>query len=413
MASINIEKRKLKNGFTYRARIRITKRGKIIDKVEETFKNRETAQAWAKKAAKKLEDKHNEIAEGTYYAPKEDEKLCEIRVYDLIKLYIENPITANNTGRTKGFVLRALLKYDIAQILVSHLTAGDLIKHCETRLKDPTRPTPQTVYHDITYLHSVIQLAKPFFKVNANLTYHSEAIPTLVKLGLIGRSGERDIRPTKEQLILLEEGLKIRENHRSAKIPFSNILQFSIYTAMRVGEITELYWEDIDHENKTIIVRDRKNPYKIKNKKYKYKDENKNEDGDEVEIEIEEKYIKKERTKFDSLVPLLGEAYTIIMSQKEKIDPDRPDWIFPYNSRSISAGWQRVRDNLGIKNLRYHDLRREAASRLIEEGYDITTVAKITGHKDINVLYNIYTNIEMKKLSKASFEKNNKKTIEI
>ena len=50
-------------------------------------------------------------------------------------------------------------------------------------------------------------------------------------------------------------------------------------------------------------------------------------------------------------------------------------------------------------------MRREAASRLIEEGYDITTVAKITGHKNINVLYNIYTNIEMKKLAKNEFDK--------
>lgn len=246
-----------------------------------------------------------------------------------------------------------------------------------------------------------MQLAKTFFKVNANLTYHIEAIPTLVKLGLIGRSGERDKRPTKEELILLEEGLKEREKHKSAKIPFSDILQFSIYTAMRVGEITELYWQDIDHENKTIIVRDRKNPKKIQNKFKTDKDNNEN-------IE-EKKYVKKERTKFDSLVPLLGEAYSIIMKQKEKADPERPDWIFPYNSRSISAGWQRVRDNLGIEDLRYHDLRREAASRLIEEGYDIVTVAKITGHKNINILYNIYTNIEMKKLSKNEFDNNQSK----
>jgi len=396
MATISITKRSTKTkGTRYRARVRITKKGEIIEKKENTLSSREAAKVWAKIAAKKLEEKYEEIAEGTYYANEEGEKLCEITVYDLIKLYMENPITAKSIGRTKGFVLRALQKYDIAQKLVSHLTADDLIKHCETRLSDPTKPTPQTIYHDITYLHSVIQLAKPFFKVNANLTYHSEAIPTLVKLGLIGRSEERNKRPTKDQLRSLEEGLREREKHRSAKIPFSDILQFSIYTAMRVGEITELYWEDIDHENKTIIVRDRKNPKKIQNK---FK-------NDEDKEKEKEKYIKKVRTKFDSLVPLLGEAYPIIMKQKEKIDPERPDWIFPYNSRSISAGWRRVRDSLGIEDLRYHDLRREAASRLIEEGYDITTVAKITGHKNINILYNIYTTIEMGKLSKNAFDK--------
>jgi integrase len=402
MASINIEKRKLKNdkdGFPYRARVRITKRGKIIDKDEEKFKNRETAQAWAKKAAKRLEEKHQEIAEGTYYAPKEISEFSEATVNDLIIEYIKHPITGNGIGRTKWFVLRALLKYDIANKLVHELTADDLIKHCETRLKEPTKPTPQTVYHDITYLHSVIQLAEQVFKIKADLSYHEKAIPTLVTLKLIGRSGERDRRPTPDELVLLEKGLKERENHRSAKIPYSDILQFSIYTAMRVGEITELYWEDVDHDNKTIIVRDRKNPEKNKNKIFHVKDKDKDKDKD--------KYIKKEKTKYDSLVPLLGDTYHIIMNQKEKINPEKPDLIFPYNPRSISAGWQRVRDKLGIKNLRYHDLRREAASRLIEKGYDIALVAKITGHKDINVLYNIYTKLDMQNFSKTEFENNN------
>lgn len=402
MATISITKRSTKTkGTRYRARVRITKKGEIVEKEENTFSSREAAKVWAKKVAKRLEQKYDEIAEGTYYSQEEGEKLCELSVHDLIQEYINDPITAKSIGRTKGFVLRALQKYDIALKLASNLTADDLIKHCKTRLNDPTKPTPQTVYHDVTYLHSVMQLAKTYFKVNANLTYHMEAIPTLVKLGLIGRSGDRDRRPSKEELILLEEALREREKHKSAKIPFSDILQFSIYTAMRVGEITELYWEDIDHENKTIIVRDRKNPKKIQNKF-------KNDKGDDENVE-EEKYIKKEKTSFDSLVPLLGEAYPIIMRQKEKIDPERPDWIFPYNSRSISAGWQRVRDSLGIEDLRYHDLRREAASRLIEEGYDITTVAKITGHKNINILYNIYTTIEMEKLSKNAFDNNQSK----
>lgn len=395
MATINIEKRKLKNdkkGYPYRARVRITKRGKIIDKDEEKFKTREEAQAWAKKAAKRLEQKQQEIAEGTYYAPKEISELREITVNDLIIEYINHPITGNGIGRTKWFVLRALLKYDIAHKKVHELTADDLIKHCETRLKEPTKPTPQTVYHDITYLHSVIQLAEQVFKVKADLSYHEKAISTLVTLKLIGRSGERERRPTKDELKLLEEGLKERENHRSAKIPYSDILQFSIYTAMRVGEITELYWEDVDHENKTIIVRDRKNPEKNKNKIFH--DKNKEE-------------AKKEKTKYDSLVPLLGGTYHIIMKQKERIDPEKPDLIFPYKSRSISAGWQRVRDRLGIKDLRYHDIRREAASRLIEKGHDIALVAKITGHKDINVLYNIYTKLEMKNFAKTEFENNN------
>lgn len=379
MATISVEKRQLKNGVSYRARVRITKFGKVIDKTEKTFKNREAAKAWAKKAADKLEEKQLEIATGTYFATNERNEYREITVGELIKEYITNPLTAKGIGRTKGFVLESLLNHNISFKIVSHLTHDDLIAHCKIRLEGQyvnnklVIPSPQTVYHDVTYLHSVIKVAKSLFKVNANLSYHEEAIPLLVKLGLIGRSKKRDKRPTKEELRLLEEGLKEREKHRSSKIPYSDILQFSIYSAMRVGEITALKWSDIDHEHKTIIVKNRKDPRR--------------KEGNDWEV------------------PLLGEAYPLIMKQQERVDSENTNLIFPYNPRSITAGWQRVRAKLGIEDLRYHDLRREAASRLAEQGYDIRTVAKVTGHKNLNILYDIYTALEIKKLSKDEYNK--------
>ena len=65
-------------------------------------------------------------------------------------------------------------------------------------------------------------------------------------------------------------------------------------------------------------------------------------------------------------VPLLGDAFPITMKQSRNSEK-----IFPYNPKSVSAGFQRVRNALGIEDLRYHDLRREGASRLFEKGYSI------------------------------------------
>lgn len=318
MATISVEKRQLINGVTYRARVRITKKGKVIDKNEKTFKNRETAKIWAKKAAKILEEKQQEIASGTYHAEKDPKELRDISVGELIVEYLEHPITSQKVGRTKGFVLQALLNYDIAHIYAHKITDDNLIEHCMTRLAGETKggrkiiPTPQTVYHDISYLHTVMKIGRStLFKVNVNLDYHDETIPVLVELGLIGRSIKRKRRPKKEELRLLEEALKERENHRSAIIPYSDILQFSICSAMRIGEITKLKWSDIDHEHKTIEVLDRKDP--------------------------------REQKGNDWEVPLLGEAYAIIMRQEKRKNPEKAIYIFPFNPRSISAGWQRVR----------------------------------------------------------------------
>lgn len=373
MPTINIEKRKLKNGFSFRARVRVTKFGKIIDKAEKTFSSREAAQKWANKTSKDLVRKHEEIRDGIYSEQSDTEKLKEITVGELIVEYLKNPLTSNELGRTKRYVLESLLNYDISQVIVSKLSPNDLIQHCQFRLNDETKPTPQTVYHDITYLHSVVKRARQVFKVNANLSYHEEAVPELVSMKLIGRSGKRNRRPTREELKLLEEGLIEREKSRSSKIPYSDILQFSILSAMRVGEITNLQWSDVDHENKTIIVRNRKDPRRKENNNWE--------------------------------VPLLGEAYSILLNQKKRVISDKPNLIFPYDPRSISAGWQRVRNKLGIKDLRYHDLRREAASRLAEQGYDIRTVARITGHKNLNILYDVYSTMEVKNFAKTEYEK--------
>ncbi|EGR0502822.1 site-specific integrase [Vibrio cholerae] len=371
MAAVLIEERKGKTGkVSYRAQVRSTKKGKIIERKTKTFPTKTMAQKWADQTKAMMEQKLSDIEAGIH---RPDLDLSETTVGELITQYLEHPRIAPDIGRTKYYVLSAMINYDIADITASKLRADDLIRHCEFRLGDDTKPTPQTVYQDVTYLKSVMSVAKSVFKVNASTTYHDEALPTLVDLKLIGRSHKRNRRPTRNELMLMEQHLNAREEHHAAKIPYGDILQFSLLTAMRVSEITRIQWSDLDTENRTIIIRDRKDP--------------RNKSGNDHEI------------------PLLGGAFELVMKQKERIDPENPNLIFPYNPRSISAGWQRVRNKLGIEDLRYHDLRREAASRLAEMGLPINIVARITGHKNINILHNIYAKIDVKEFGKKGYEK--------
>ena len=93
------------------------------------------------------------------------------------------------------------------------------------------------------------------------------------------------------------------------------------------------------------------------------------------------------------IVPLLGGAFDLAYKQ-----PKTSELIFPFNARSVTAGFQRVRNELGIEDLRYHDLRREGASRLFEKGYSIEEVAQVTGHRNLNVLWQVYTQLFPHKL---------------
>jgi integrase len=53
----------------------------------------------------------------------------------------------------------------------------------------------------------------------------------------------------------------------------------------------------------------------------------------------------------------------------------------------------------GIEDLRFHDLRHEATTRLFEKGLNVMEVASITGHKDLRMLRR-YTHLTAEDLAR-------------
>lgn len=143
-----------------------------------------------------------------------------------------------------------------------------------------------------------------------------------------------------------------------------DIIRFAIASAMRAGEITRLRWSDIHEADRTIIIRDRKDP--------------------------------EEKIGNDQVVPLLGEAWDIVQSQ-----PRTGDLIFPYKEATFSTLFPRACKALKIEDLRFHDLRHEGVSRLFEAGYSIEQVALVSGHRDWKQLQR-YTQIRAKSLHKPT-----------
>lgn len=58
-------------------------------------------------------------------------------------------------------------------------------------------------------------------------------------------------------------------------------------------------------------------------------------------------------------------------------------------SASLDALFRKARDRCGIKDLHFHDSRAEALTRLARK-VDVLTLAKISGHRDINLLSTVY-----------------------
>jgi integrase len=84
------------------------------------------------------------------------------------------------------------------------------------------------------------------------------------------------------------------------------------------------------------------------------------------------------------VVPLLGEAWTLYKGNPKLMT------YFPFRERSITQTYRNARDEPGISDLRYHDLRHEGASRLFEAGFSIEDIAQVTGHQSLSSLWKVY-----------------------
>jgi integrase len=78
----------------------------------------------------------------------------------------------------------------------------------------------------------------------------------LTRLGLVGRSNERDWRPTQPELDALNTYF---EEKPRQLLPMHRIIQFAVATAMRLEEIFSITWDDLDMRSRMVIVRNRNN----------------------------------------------------------------------------------------------------------------------------------------------------------
>ena len=143
------------------------------------------------------------------------------------------------------------------------------------------------------------------------------------------------------------------------------IVLLAVETAMRRGELLSLTWSNLDLDEQLAYLPETKNGEK--------------------------------RT-----VPLSPVAQDILNSL-----PRSAQKVFPTSANAVRLAWERVKRRARIADLRFHDLRHEAISRLFEAGLSLPEVALISGHKDPRMLLR-YTHLTaksvVKRLTKRSSE---------
>lgn len=185
------------------------------------------------------------------------------------------------------------------------------------------------------------------------------ARPQLHYLQLISGGARRTRRPSEDELARLLAALRKRNPVIAAAVEVAAI------TGLRRGELARITWADVDRKRRAVLVRQRKHPRMVEAR--------------------------------DEWVPLLGGAWAIVERQ-ERTD----ERIFPVSREALTDAVTETTRALGIPDLRLHDMRREATSRLRDLGFDEHERKAITGHRS-DKAHDIYVAINPEGL-RAKFD---------
>ncbi|WP_431855321.1 tyrosine-type recombinase/integrase [Azospirillum sp.] len=166
-----------------------------------------------------------------------------------------------------------------------------------------------------------------------------------------------------------EEARLVAAAERSRHRWDAPLIRWGIAQGMRLGESTALIWEDLDEERRTVRVYGR---HRRGTK-----------GGERVEVR-----------------PLMPEALEILRHLPRGGAKDR---VFPTDPKAFTVRFRRLVQALGVADLRYHDLRHEATTRLARRFPNPLDLMRVTGHKDLKSLRRYY-NVDAAELAARAAE---------
>lgn len=254
---------------------------------------------------------------------------------ELIERYITEVLPTMRGGKADYIRLKALARRPIAKLNMVSLTPQKIAQHRDERLKEIA---PATVIRELSYFSSIITHARKELGININNPVALVAKPKNPQ----GRSRILNDAETSA----LFEALGPAGRRSIWMLP---LVKLALETAMRRSELLGLRWEHIDLQKRTIFLKLTKNG--------------------------------SSRT-----VPLSTHAIQILKDMPRNIDGR----VFPVTHEVVSQAFSRARKKAGIKDVRFHDLRHMAITKLAEKLPNLIELSAVTGHKSLAMLKRYY-----------------------
>ena len=254
---------------------------------------------------------------------------------EIIERYIAEVLPTMRGGKADYIRLKALARRPIAKLNMVSLTPQKIAQHRDERLKEIA---PATVIRELSYFSSIITYARKEWGININNPVSLVSKPKNPQ----GRSRILDTTETNA----LFEALKPTGRRSIWMLP---LVKLALETAMRRSELLGLRWEHIDLERRTIFLQLTKNG--------------------------------TSRT-----VPLSTHAIQILTDMPRNLDGR----VFPVTHEVVSQAFNRARRQAKVQDVRFHDLRHMAITRLAEKLPNLIELSAVSGHKSLAMLKRYY-----------------------
>lgn len=275
---------------------------------------------------------------------------------DALQRYLKEVTPTKRSKRSEALRINYFLKCPELDIdyRLNLLTPSVFNKYIEFRLKSVR---PATVNKEITILRGVIREAIKWRWMEHN---PFDAVDKLKE------SPPRNRRISDTEIKKILEALGYEENGQldQARKRLGVIFLLAIETGMRLGEICNLDWSNIYLHHRYLTIPTSKN-------------------GDSRDIPLSSRAIELlERIKPYSRT-LIHERTITDEYGNAKTYTAKPVFFkdFDKSSDRTSALFARYVKTTGIKDLRFHDTRHEACTRLARK-LDVLDLAKMIGHRD-------------------------------
>lgn len=263
-----------------------------------------------------------------------DTKILETTTLgDLLERY-QRDVSPTKRGYVQEIQrIDVLRRHDLAHRTLVGLSQQDIASFRDERLQTVAA---STTVRELAILSHVVEVAIRDWGLPLNRN-----VVKMVRRPIIRNERSRRLQPDEEQILLA--------GCDAGKTPcLKTLLIVAVETGMRRSELLGLQWSDTSHNRRVVTLHMTKN-------------------GDRREV------------------PLSQRAFQALMDWKEQHTVDAST-IFPLTAGALEQAWRRLLVRVEIKDLRFHDLRHEAVSRLFEKGLNVMEVSSISGHRELRML---------------------------